>query len=310
MAYWWVNHKQTHSEEVKGGYIWSPKRNRNGAQNQTYENLTRTQVSDLIFSFAHGEIRALGVVEKPYRQGYRPSEFGNVGEQWDTDGWMVPVAWARLEVPLRPKMHIDTIAPLLPERNSPIQANGNGNQGCYLASISDELAARLLELIRAGNPSLESAVAEICDEIDDAEELARIGATPAPVTEKAQLVNARRGQGLFRWRVEQVEKACRLTGVSDRRFLVASHIKPWRVSNDTEKLDGHNGLLLSPHVDRLFDRGWISFSDDGIVLCADHQVVELMKCWGIDPSANVGRFSSQQTVYMAYHRSDVYRYGE
>jgi hypothetical protein len=36
---------------------------------------------------------------------------------------------------------------------------------------------------------------------------------------------------------------------SDHRFLVASHIKPWRLSDNSERLDGNNSLLLSPHVD-------------------------------------------------------------
>lgn len=75
-------------------------------------------------------------------------------------------------------------------------------------------------------------------------------------TEKQQISNARRGQGLFRARVELIERGCRLTGVVDRAHLGASHIKPWRACTNTERLDGHNGLLLAPHIDHLFDRGF------------------------------------------------------
>ena len=50
MAFWWVNHKQTRNHEVRGGYLWSPMRNANGAINQTYENMTRTRVGDVVFS--------------------------------------------------------------------------------------------------------------------------------------------------------------------------------------------------------------------------------------------------------------------
>jgi 5-methylcytosine-specific restriction protein A len=68
-----------------------------------------------------------------------------------------------------------------------------------------------------------------------------------------------------------IEKQCRLTGITDLRFLRASHIKPWsKCADGSERVDGSNGLLLSPHADFLFDRGWITFEDDGALICSDH----------------------------------------
>ncbi|WP_270830506.1 hypothetical protein, partial [Aeromonas sp. QDB63] len=61
MAFWWVNHKQTYSAEVGGGYIWSPKTNRNGSKNQTYINLTLTRPGDVVISYAGGLIKAIGL---------------------------------------------------------------------------------------------------------------------------------------------------------------------------------------------------------------------------------------------------------
>ena len=70
----------------------------------------------------------------------------------------------------------------------------------------------------------------------------------------------RRGGGrVFKSNVRLNENKCRVTGITDQRLLIASHIKPWAVSSDKEKLDGCNGLLLSP---RLFERGLISFGND------------------------------------------------
>jgi len=63
---------------------------------------------------------------------------------------------------------------------------------------------------------------------------------------------------LFRHRVAELEPACRVTVLERQQFLVASHIKPWRNCDNSERLSGANGLLLSPHVDKLFDRHWIS----------------------------------------------------
>ncbi|MFE8730531.1 HNH endonuclease, partial [Aeromonas hydrophila] len=88
-----------------------------------------------------------------------------------------------------------------------------------------------------------------------------IQASTLNATEKQQLVKSRRGQGIFRANLEKVELACRVTGVTNTALLIASHIKPWsRCANNAERLDGNNGLLLSPHIDKLFDRGWITFS--------------------------------------------------
>ena len=50
---------------------------------------------------------------------------------------------------------------------------------------------------------------------------------------------------------------------SDPNFLIASHIKPWKVSDNVLRLDGSNGLTLAPRIDRLFDKGYITFSQDG-----------------------------------------------
>src|SRR6202021_3301435 len=80
------------------------------------------------------------------------------------------------------------------------------------------------------------------------------------------LVVPRRGQGLFKKRVMLLERACRVTGVDQLQHLRASHCKPWRDSSNEERLNGENGLLLTPSIDHLFDRGFISFEDRGVLV--------------------------------------------
>jgi hypothetical protein len=125
-------------------------------------------------------------------------------------------------------------------------------------------------------------------------------------TEKQQLIQARRGQGLFRARVELLEAGCRVTGVKDRAHLRAGHIKPWRNSTNMERLDGNNGLLLAPHIDHLFDRGFISFEDDGRMLVSLRLKVDVLRAWGIEQSAECGTFNTQQCTYLAFHRTKVF----
>jgi putative restriction endonuclease len=95
-----------------------------------------------------------------------------------------------------------------------------------------------------------------------------------PSTEKESLIRARRGQGIFRRKVAKNELGCRLSGVTVTAFLVASHIKPWAVSSNDERLDGSNGLLLSPHVDMLCDNGFITFNQDGTVVISPEAIEE------------------------------------
>jgi hypothetical protein len=125
---------------------------------------------------------------------------------------------------------------------------------------------------------------------------------------KATLVMARRGLGVYRENVEQIETACRVTGVLDRRHLRARHIKPWHLSDDKEKLDGQNGLLLAPHVEHLFDRGHISFTDAGSLLVSERMNNAVLSAWGLKRGQQVGAFGPKQCQYLAYHREHIFEH--
>lgn len=124
-------------------------------------------------------------------------------------------------------------------------------------------------------------------------------------TEKESLIKSRRGQGVFRSRVASIEAGCRMTGITEHQFLIASHIKPWADSTNSERLDGNNGLLLSPHVDRLFDKGFVTFNPDGCVIIAP-EAAEVCCQWNLT-SAQKRTLSLEQEEYMRYHRDHVYR---
>lgn len=307
MRYWWVNHKQTFSAEIDGGYVWSPKVNSNGGYNQTYTNLTLTIRGDIVFSYASGFIKAVGIVAGNYREQTKPSEFGSSGGNWSKLGWAVPIDWELLERPFSPKEYITDIAPLLPIRNSPIRSNGNGNQGCYFAEISDTLGKLIIDIVKRSNPETLLAIGAEINRVKDLEAEGAILTGTIDQTERDQLIKARTGQGRFRLNVEKIEKLCRVTKVKRKDLLIASHIKPWRDSNNQERLDGSNGLLLAPHVDKLFDQGWISFTDTGDLLVSSGEILAILNMWGIEESLNVGAFTNQQRYYIDYHRRNIFK---
>jgi predicted restriction endonuclease len=105
----------------------------------------------------------------------------------------------------------------------------------------------------------------------------------------------------------QIERACRITGVTRLEHLRASHCKPWRDSTNEERLDGENGLLLTPNADHLFDRGFIGFEDNGDVLVSPVAHKDSLARLGLNPSQamNVGQFSEGQRRYLEFHRDSV-----
>lgn len=127
-------------------------------------------------------------------------------------------------------------------------------------------------------------------------------------TEKQAIATLRVKQQLFRRRLSVLERACRLTGIDDLRFLRASHIKPWRDASDVERVDPYNGLLLTPSADLLFDKGWVSFRDDGRLIVSARLPTQVRQRLGIDVTEgrNCGAFSTEQAGYLEYHRDCIF----
>lgn len=123
-------------------------------------------------------------------------------------------------------------------------------------------------------------------------------------TEKSSLIKARIGQGAFRQKLIGLWDGCSVTGFKDVNLLIASHIKPWRASSNSERLDKFNGLLLIPNIDRVFDTGLITFEADGKIRISP-QITE-PEVLGVTPDLHVV-LKPENEAYMQFHRSVVYR---
>ncbi len=317
MRYWWVNQNQTFRQETAGGYLWSPKWKKGGALNPFYEYMREVSPGDLVLSFEGTYIRAIGVVQSHCYECPKPAEFGSTGPNWDLIGWKVDVHYRTLRHQVRPADHMGTLGSYMAERYAPLQSDGRGKQGVYLTSISDGLMETLAGLIgpEAVDLMRMTSMAEpigsygqglveweehLRDEISASADLSE--------TEKQQLILARRGQGQFRKNVQQLERRCRVTRVDQPEHLRASHCKPWRDCQSTdERLNGENGLLLTPSIDHLFDRGFISFEDDGELLISPVAHRPSLSRMGvpINERANVGAFSEGQRKFLDFHRDYV-----
>jgi hypothetical protein len=320
VRFWWVNQNQTFEQEFRGGYLWSPKRNKNGARNRFYENMREVAPGDIVFSFRNRMIAAIGVAQSYGYECPKPTEFGSIGANWEMVGWRVDVLYTSIHRRIVPKEHMDALGPLLPERYAPLQASGDGIQSVYLTEISRPFAETLGGLIGPEAQQLTSTTSERLapattvlsargiDEWEDQIQRVVLDDSGLSETERTALIKARRGQGLFKQNVMRIEASCRITRVENPTHLVGSHIKPWRDSSNDERLDGANGLLLTPSIDHLFDRGFISFRDNGELLVspvADRTSLERM---GVQTKAavNVGGFNREQARYLEFHRDAIF----
>ena len=314
MRHWWVNQNQTYRHEVQGGYLWSPKRKADGSRNPYYESMREVAPGDLIFSFMDTRILAVGIAQSYCWESPKPLEFGNAGQNWENVGWKAKVSFTELSNKVRPKDHIGLLRPLLPEKYSPLQLNGNGIQSVYLTEVPAPLAEVLIGLIglevapiaisaRAVNP----VASDDLDLWERKLEQQIVTDPTVPETDRLAIVRARVGQGLFKERVAKIETKCRITGVENPVHLIASHCKPWRDATNEERLDGENGLLLTPSIDHLFDRGFIGFENDGKLIISPVAHRPSLQRMGIDTAktVNVGGFTSGQKQFLDFHRNAV-----
>lgn len=126
-------------------------------------------------------------------------------------------------------------------------------------------------------------------------------------TERRAIVKARIGQGEFRDKLmEYWEEACAVTGCG--LLLKASHIKPWSCSNNDERLDVLNGLLLVPNLDSAFDAGIISFDHKGKILISRMLDNRELNKVGIYPELRLRKTpDGRQVKYLEYHRQNIFK---
>jgi hypothetical protein len=314
MRYWWVSHRRTAGQEIAGRFLWAP-RGEGLARNVTRDNLRAAAPGDLVLSYAGGRIGAVGRVADHAFPAPRPAGFGHADAPHGEDGWRLPVAWTPVDPPVAVAPLFAALAPLLPARHSPLNRLGRGEQKAYLSEIGPDAFALLLRGARVDLAALDRAPAgdlafavqrEAVDEAIAGAILADPGLT---ATQKQQLVTARKGQGIFRERVLALEPRCRVTGVANPWLLIASHIKPWRsCATAAERLDGANGLMLTPDVDRLFDRGMIGFEPEGRVRVSPALPAADLAAMGLAGLEGrcVGPFTAAQAGYLAWHRRWVF----
>ncbi len=139
--------------------------------------------------------------------------------------------------------------------------------------------------------------------------------TPAPAKAKksdaaaSEIRKAREGQGKYREELLNQCRYCPFTMISDERLLIASHIKPWAASNDEEKVDPYNGYILSPLYDKLFDRGFITFTKDRHIILSEFISPYTWKRINLknDTFIKALPMDEKREAYLEFHHESVFK---
>lgn len=224
-------------------------------------------------------IHTTGLSESSAKK-YSSAIFGSISE-WAKDAGLVESSLIEI---LNPK-EFEILAEQIQQLSIFQQRDEKGNN-MYSSALN-----KYLEYLQKASDELEEDIEEIITDKTYAE------------TDKVSLIKSRIGQGEFRNGLLSYWNGCAVTGYKTQYMLIASHIKPWRDSDNQERLDKFNGLLLTPNLDKAFDTGFISFNSKGKILISD--IFETPKFLSIDADMRI-KVENSHRRYLEYHRDMVF----
>jgi hypothetical protein len=289
MAYWWITHGKTWREELNGGYLWAPLHDQGGSSRYYHRNVDAINAGDVIFSYANGRLRAVGVATSDGFVAKKPSELGGY---WPDAGSMARVHFSEFSKGVSLEAMGSLAADLSTLLRGPLDTNRRAKQG-YAFSISPRHGRRLIALLRSLFPS-------IC--------LERIIIRSAPSAAiRAQLrasltiAGEYGASALARW-----DGRCPLTGLDDRRLLSFVQMRPWMDCNTLQRIDPVNCMPMAPHYARLFSRGLISVRGDGSIDFSSQLSSSSTQALSLSTKVRMHVTDELVLRLLRYHRENVF----
>jgi len=291
MAFYWVNLGTSHKEVKDFKFLWAPAYsiNKNGKKvtNKGWEQVPKIQKDDVIFCHKKGSIIYIAKAKKAAYAAKRPKS--RTYKEWKSEGYKVDVSLKVLDEPVSVDVFKDEFTKRFNSKCSPvvytIKNKTAQNYMCFIPDAAALLISQRLEFLPF-----------------DISENSGIKQKRITKTHRKALVNARIGQGQFRADVLKVWKnKCPVSNIARPDLLIASHILPWKLSNNEEKLDRYNGIALSPNVDKLFDKGFISFSSKGDMIIHPDFSINNISLLGIDPEIKISGINKYHSLYLDKH---------
>lgn len=295
MNFFWVNLGTSYKEVAAGNFLWAPAYaiGNNGKKkiNAGWEPVKEVSAGDVIFCNRDENIIYVAIARKAAYPAKRPKT--RAFDKWNDEGFQIDVDLTVLSPAVSVAGFKEALMAVHNDKCSPALFAKNGRLAQqYMVQIPAGAGALILSY-------LGDAEVDVCKRV---EERKRGRLKQGGVRET--LAQARVGQGQFREDVLSLwENTCPISGLCKPELLTASHIVPWSLSDEVEKIDPHNGLPLSPALDKLFDRGYVSFNDRGHLLIKTSALdLQDLQCLGIAPDAKIKGLNAEQKAYLARHR--------
>ncbi|TFW13299.1 HNH endonuclease [Duganella callida] len=295
MEFYWVNIGGTHKAVIEQHFLWAPISSVNKVGNEVtrlyWDNVASVKQGDVIFCCYEKRISFLARAHMDAYRERRP--FNPAFKNWDEIGNRVDVEIIQLDREIhRDEISAEFIA-RFDSRSSPSLFNSQGtlNQ-IYMAHLPADAGMFLLEATRQTKLIDEALI-----------DAGNVSTAKISKTTREALIQARRGQGQFRSDlIKRWGGRCALTGLQNTNLMVASHIEAWALCNNEQRLDVNNGLLLAPHIDRLFDQGLISFSNQGLLQIATRLNLEDRGILGLDRFTRLRDLTTANVSYLIKHQ--------
>jgi hypothetical protein len=296
MSFFWVNLGTSYKEVAANKFLWAPAytigENGKKKTNAGWDSVQEVKAGDVIFCHLSGNIIYVAVALKDAYSAKRPAT--RTYDQWKEDGFQIDVDLTLLTPAVSVAGFKPTLIAIHNQNCSPaLFTKDGGTAQQYMVRLP--LGAGALILSYLGDMEI-----NVCEKSS----ARRKGGKLTKGSNRETVTQARVGQGQFRDDVLSMWKnTCPVTSLSKPELLVASHIVPWSLSNETEKIDPNNGFPFSPSVDKLFDKGYISFDDNGHMLIKTSAIDSHdLKLLGLLPGAKIPGINKQQKAYLAMHR--------
>jgi len=226
----------------------------------------------------------------------RPFEDGS-DITWERAGNKIDLLFDELKEQIELKNINSQLLELLQSKYSPINSKGKVNQG-YLYSVNDLAGKYLIDKI------------ELNEKVSIEEKfLDNVANSDIDNTTKTTIVESRVGQGEYRTSLLKLwDSKCSLSGIELTDILIASHCKPWKYSNNHERRDPENGLLLAATYDKLFDRGFITFDNDGKIIVSKQLSLDIMGKVNLSMDSKLLKMPTEKlTNYLEFHRRIIFK---
>lgn len=217
------------------------------------------------------------------------------GEHWQTTYPLPDGKIANRKFPISIYGEVGALRLAIQARRAGLMAvlgppSANSNEAAYaVIRFYDDILANLQDL---NDQSSDPSVIEIVRNPD------------VPATTKLEQLQVRIGQQRFRREVlEFFDNKCAVTGSS--LLIRASHIKPWRVATNEERLNPANGLALSPVYDAAFDLGLITFRPDGRIMLSPTIAADALAL-GVTGNEKIESLTDEHFAFLDWHRKNIF----